>query len=321
MLTEKVYVNLPEEWAAEKIVKCCIQEPNDTPGGECCYDKWNEELKRVNENYKQKEEEAKQVSAELGHITETRDQFKKWFDELNKTGDLQKAVCDQLEVLLSQTEKVDINAEYTGDAVEIIFCMLRDYYIQLDKLKEKYNSVMDCIRCLNSPNLAPGTGLVKLFEDLGKKIDAAIASREELLKKIIEAMSMSRKIDLHMGCDYGLYTIVEKWTLTMNCGETCGNNSTQQMQKKDPEKTGIQPSKDDCECWSETCTLLPALHMPVCNDPYYKCVESEYSKQKKNAENLSGTLKELNKEKEGMLACKQSLETAIKETDPKTRCK
>ncbi len=319
MLTNHNQADLPENWDDEKIKKCCTQPDPETPGGECCYNKWTDELKKVNENYKKAEEKAKQVSAELNYVTETRDQFKKWFDELNKTGDLQKAVCDQLEVLLAQSEKVDINAEYTGDAVEIIFCMLRDYYIQLDKLKEKYNAIMDCIRCLNSPNLAPGTGLVKLFEDLGKKLDAAIASREDLLKKIIEAMSISRKIDLHMGCDFGLYTIVQKWTQTMNCSEACGGG--QQEQKKGASKQGIQPVEEGCECWEEPCHLQPRLYMPVCNDPYYGCVKGEYDKQKQKAEELAGELLTLNKAKEGMLACKQSLEAAIKETDPKTRCK
>jgi hypothetical protein len=61
--------------------------------------------------------------------------------------------------------------------------------------------------------------------------------------------------------------------------------------------------------------------MPVCKDSYYNCVEKEYGKQKTKAEELAVDLLKLNKEKEGLLACKQSLDTAIKETDPKTRCK
>jgi hypothetical protein len=321
MLTEYKYAELPVEWAAEKIVKCCTPDNNENPGGECCYDKWTDELKKVNEKYKEKEEKAKQVSTELIYVTEIRDQFKKWFDELNKTSDLQKAVCDQLEVLLSQTEKVDINAEYTGDAVEIIFCMLRDYYIQLDIMKEKYTAVMDCIRCLNSPSLSPGTGLVKLFEELGKKLDAAIASRDDLLKKIIEAMSIARKIDLHLGCDYGLYTVVEAWTKTMNCSVDCTDTATTDDAKKSEVKQGIQPAAEDCECWPDTCSLQPMFYMPVCKDSYYNCVEKEYGKQKTKAEELAVDLLKLNKEKEGLLACKQSLDTAIKETDPKTRCK
>jgi hypothetical protein len=63
------------------------------------------------------------------------------------------------------------------------------------------------------------------------------------------------------------------------------------------------------------------LQFPICKDPYYKCVDDQYLADKKAAEDLAKELLKETKKKESLLACKQSLESAIKEVDPKLRCK
>jgi hypothetical protein len=319
MLTKHIYEPLNADWD-KKIKECCDKpDPGLPPGSDCCYDDWILELKTVSKKYKEAEEEAKQKAAEFSYVSERRDQFKKWYDELTKADDLQKDICNQLEVFLMQVDKVGINTQFTVDAVEILFCMIRDYYLQLDILKEKYDELLNCIKCLNNPELTPGAGLMKCIEDYGVKLAAAQASGNDLIKMVMTALSLAEKIDLNIGPDYGLLTVVNEWRTTLNCGPVSSTTSTDTQSKKQYPPQSIQANKDETK--DDTCNLAPVLLMPVSSDPYYTEIWNKYDKDKKDAEGLSATLLKLNKSKESLLACKQSLESAIKEVDPKTRCK
>jgi hypothetical protein len=327
MLTKYIYKPLGDKWD-EKIKDCCAQPDPDIPkGSDCCYDTWTEELKEVNKAYKKAEEEAKQKSAEFTYVSGRRDQFKKWYDELTKANELEQAICDQLDILYGQAEKVGRNTQYTVDALKILFCMVRDYYLQLDLLKEKYDALISCIQCLNNPLLASGTGLMKIFEDYGKKLEAAQAGRDDLIKMVMAALALAEKIDLNIAeddneaCpDYGLLSVVSNWQATLNCSENCGGGTGEApAKKKTAAKQGLQESNDDCA--TDDCELKPMLYLPICNDEYYAKIWDKYDKDKKEAEELAKALLDLNKKKESLLACQQSLNAAIKEVNPKERCK
>lgn len=320
MLTKHEYIPLDPTW--DKKVEDCCNKPNpDNPDGDCCYDKWTVELKEVNKSYKEAEEEARQKAAEFSYVSERRDQFKKWYDELTKANELQRAVCDQLEILCGQVDKIGINTQFTVDAIKILFCMIREYFLQLDKLREKYDELLNCIKCLNNPGLAPGTGLMKCIEDYGVKLGAAQASRDDLLKMVMTALSLAEKIDLNIGPDYGLLTVVNEWRITLNCSVSCNDKpaaGTQTARKPDT-KEGLRSTAQECS--DDACDLRPVLNMPICKDEYYEEIKTKYETDKSNADTIGKELMNLNKSKESLLACKQSLEAAIKEVDPKTRCK
>ncbi|MBK9983950.1 MAG: hypothetical protein IPP15_16550 [Saprospiraceae bacterium] len=327
MLTQHNYINLNTTWD-EKIKECCKKpNPDIPPGSDCCYDTWTEELKLVNKAYQEIEEEARQKSDEFTYVSGRRDQFKKWYDELTKANDLEKAICDQLEILICQVEKVGKNTQFTIDAIKILFCMIRDYFFQLDKLKDKYDALMNCIHCLKSEILVPGAGLMKLIEDYGVKLAGAQAFRDDLLKMVMEALALAEKIDLSIAednnpssPDYGLLAIVNEWKSTLNCSEDCGSPSGEQDKKQMQSSKGIQSSSEDCDA-DGNCNLKPELYLPICNDNYYAKTWKKYDDDKKKAEVLGKEVVDLNKKKESLLACKQSLEAAIKEVNPKERCK
>ena len=323
MLTKHMYETLQTTWD-KKIKECCQKpHPDIPPGSDCCYDKWTEELKSVNKVFKEADEEAKQKTAEFSYVSDRRDQFKKWYDELTKVNELGTAICDQLNVLYGQVVKIGINTQFTVDAVKILFCMIRDYYLQLDKLKEKYDALLNCIKCLNNPGLVPGTGLMKLIEAYGAKLLAAQASRDDLLILLMSALGLAEKIDLNTGPDYGLQTVVAEWKNSMNCDENCepGSNTGDEKKKMQSnsgnggiKSTGHSDEPDECE-------LRPILKMPVSKDPYYEEIRTKYDNDKAEADELASELLSLNSRKESLLACKQSLEAAIKEVNPIERNK
>ncbi len=322
MITEHKCDKIKETPWKDKIRECCDKEdPDDPKGCDCCYDTWTEELKEVKTRFSEADEEAKYVTMELAYIAERRDRLKNWYDELTKADDLSREICDQVEIFLDQIHKVHINTVYATKAIRVLYCMTRDFYMQIDLIKTKYDLIINCIRCLNDPVLAPGQGIMKCLEDYGKKLEILIATRNELVKMVMGAIYSACRINENLDQDYGLYMMIEEWKKTLNCDEKCGEGSSANNQNKAQGSAGIKDSnggnynKEDANC-----NLSPMLKFPVCNDPYYDQIKCQFEDDKARANELAVTLIDLNKKKESLLSCKQSLEAAIKEVDPKTRC-
>lgn len=314
MITKHTCENVKETPWKDKIRECCDKEdPNDPRGGDCCYDSWTEELKEVNTKYGQADEEARQLSIELTYISDRRDQLKNWYDELTEAHDLSRQICDQLEIMQDQTEKVAMNTEYAIKAIGILYCMIRDFYMQIDWIKTKYDQIFTCIRCLNDPVLVPGQGIMKCLEEYGKKLEIVIATRDELLKIAMAAIYSAYRINNNLNSEYGLQMVIEEWQTTFNCHEPCSEDGEAHCRD---DETDL----DEGEQQPDNCKLAPQLKFPICNDPYYQEIGEKYENDKDRAADLAKDLIKLNKKKESLLACKQSLEAAIKEVDPKIRC-
>jgi hypothetical protein len=327
MLTLHAYQKIEDSWD-EKIKDCCNKEnPDDPKGCDCCYDTWQDELKDVKTKYSASEEKAKQLKDQLSIVIDRRDRLKNWYDELTKANDLARKICDQLELLLTQAEKVGINTNLTVKAIKTLYCMIRDFYMQVDLIKAKYDRLMNCIRCLNNPAFAPGVGIMKGLEEYGKKLDALIATRDELIKMVMTAIKMAARINKNIVPAYGLTTVIGEWTDALHCdiecnGTTEGSSTTATVQKTSTKGTppALPPHETETSCLGP-CDFVPMFQFPICKDPYYACVDEQYKADKATAENLAKQLLEETKKKEALLACKQSLESAIKEVDPKARCK
>lgn len=331
MLTEHTYQILPENWDSN-IKECCDKEnPDDPRGCDCCYDDWVKELKDVKGRYSAVEEKLSQLKKELSLVTERRDKLKKWYDELTTANDLARKICHQLEVLLTQAGKVGTNTYLTVKAIRKLYCMVRDFYMQIDKIKTIFDRLMNCIKCLNNPALAPGQGIMKCLEEYGKKLDVVIATRNDLIKMLMEVIKIACRINKNIEQDFGLSTVITEWKDAFNCEIPCGDttgssNDKGQGQKYQSKGVSQQPQQQQQQQQQETsclgaCDLEPIFNFPICNDPYYACVDEQYKKDKARAEELATEVLEESKKKEALLACKTSLEAAIKEVDPKVICK
>lgn len=323
MLTIHTYKNLEDGWET-KIKECCDKEnPDDPRGCDCCYDTWQDELKEVKLKYSESEEKAKQIKDELTIVVDRRDRLKNWYDELTKANDLARKICDQLELLLTHAEKVSTNTSLAVKAIKVLYCMIRDFFMQVDLIKTKYDRLQNCIKCLNNPALAPGVGIMKCLEEYGKKLDAVIAARDELIKMLMAVIKIACRINKNIQEDFGFITVITEWKTAFNCDITCDDTTdpcpptTEQKFKN----LGLDVKQEETASCLGDCKIEPILQFPICKDPYYKCVEDQYKADKDAADKLSKDLLEETKKKESLLACKQSLEAAIKEVDPKTRCK
>lgn len=317
------YETLDKNAWEPRIRDCCGQGTQDDPGGcDCCYDNWKEELKQVNTEYGASVEKASQLKGQLAVISDRRDKLKNWYDELTQANDLARQFCGQLDIMLAQSKKISTNTNLTVEAIKKLYCMIRDFYMQIDLIKTKYDRLINCIKCLNNPALASGQGIMKALEEYSKKLDIVIATRDAMLNALMEALAIACRINNNIEEDYGLITVVKEWKSIFRCYISCidDNNPCNDNDEDEEENDNRHQEEEEANCLG-SCKLDPVFIFPVCKDPYYKCLNEMYEADKSKAEELVKDLLKENKKKESLLACKLSLEAAIKEVDPKILCK
>jgi hypothetical protein len=326
-----------------RIFKCCKKDTTDEPCTDCCYDTWKDELKEVLQQYSQVNEKAEQAKKKLTFAKDKSQRFKNWLDELNKAEDLARKICFQLEIIAGQSTKIWYNSLKAVKAIEILFCMVRDFYMQIDYIKKRYDELQNCINHNNDPALVKDQGILKCLAEYYKKLEVIINTRDEIIKAVIEALRLANLIldnistqdcpkdydpcdDKNKPCNcnetdkvyYGFKTIICEWYCAFECDEPCkpcGEGKNQQQQKH---SNGGQQESKPC---GDECELVPVFEFPICNNKYKCDLEECYKKAEEDAKKFAEDLKNANKQKEALLACKQSLEKAIIEVDPKNRCK
>ena len=111
MLTKHNYQPTEEDLTKGKIFDCCNKDvPGDAACEDCCYDSWRTELKKVNQKYSEAVENSLQIKNSLTFITDRRDKFKAWMDELQKAEDISRKICNQLEIIAVQSDKIWYNS-------------------------------------------------------------------------------------------------------------------------------------------------------------------------------------------------------------------
>ncbi len=312
MLTQHNYCPLPPEWDDE-IVECCPEPPTDEPpGSDCCYDSWKEQLERVNRKYKEADEKAKRLQRQLDSAISFRDKYKAWYEDLFRANELAEYICQHLTVFSSQVDNICCTTQNGTQSVNLLFCMVRDFYLRVDRLKEEYDELINCIRCLNRPEL--NGGIIDCLAEYYKKLEAVIATRDKIIELLAKAMKIAFELNSSICSRYGLQKVILEWQRTLNCRWV--NTDEEQYKGKH------RPDKGDKDCrLPETCELVPMLTFPLKNDPYFSDLKNDRQYWEDKIETLNDELLIANKEKEVLLNNKSSLEKAIAEVDPKNKCK
>ena len=297
----------------QEIFDCCDPDTNDnnTPSGDCCYDAWKNDLDQVTADWKTAKNCADHKQKEYEYTYAWYQKIKVWCDDWTSTDENADALCRQLELFILHLEKICKVTAKTGEALEILFCMAKDLYIRLDKLKAEYDELNQCISCMKRPELAPGTGIIKYLEEYGKKLDALIATRDDLIGKIIAALELAYAMDEDLCKDFGLEQVLSYWKSVFNCG-SCSN---------DEEDCKNQGQIKDSHSGTKCCEFHPAISFPLDDDSYYKELHQECTDLKQKTEKLKEERDKANEKRDALQACKESLETALAQVDPKNKNK
>ncbi len=344
MLTKQNYQDLTDGWDKDTILDCCkSQDPGDSSCVDCCYDSWQGELNTVTQKYNSILEKATQIQNKLVFITDRKNKYKAWLEEINNAQDLAVSICNQLELIALQCDKIWYNSCQAVHAVENLFCMIRDFFMQLDLIKTQYDNVQNCITNNTDPSLVKGQGILKFLDDYKAKLDIVLKLRDEIIKNIVTAVKICKLLSNEIStrdCNdnfdpcakdqkpcagediyYGFKTIICEWYNAFKCDVPCsddGKGSTDSNTTAQSTPINMNAIQDDCG--DDNCELLPTFDFPICNNTYKACVQKWLAADETEYTSLILQLQEANKQKEGLAACKNSLVKAIQAVDPKTRC-
>jgi hypothetical protein len=310
----------------QKVKDCCVKDkkPPDTNtgSGDCCYDGWTIEFKDYDKKYKHADSTVTYITERLKHLGTQRDMWKAWKDELDKICEFSKTICHQLEIVLHHTTRISRNEWLTKRAINLLFCMIRDFYMQIDLLKKKYDYLINCIRCINNPGLVSGQGVMGLIEDYGKKLTIVIQTRDALIDAVVTAISIVNNINKnlgHQGHQFGLTTVLHEWKQAFNCE---GKPEEESDDKKgyDYGKEGFHKPATQGEF--EDTGLEPMLRFPVCESRYYKKIDGKYVEDTKDFNKLTKWLLDETKHRDNLKALRDGLTSVISDpnVDPSKRC-
>lgn len=347
MLTQQNYTGIASDWYKDTILECCKPNDTDQPCTDCCYDSWETELNKVIPAYNATAELTSQLQKKFDFITSRRDRYKTWSDELDKAEVLAREICSQLKLIAIQSDKIWYNACEAEKAIEILFCMLRDIYMQIDEIKTLYDTLQNCITRNNDPALAKGQGILKYLEEYKTKLDATLKTRDEVIKNIVTAVKLATLIrngistrdcqedtdQPYKPCDpdltpcasvgdavyYGFKAVICEWYNEFACDTPCSDSTTNQQpaQTSSKQQGGSTPPPEN----NENCELKPVFDFPVCNDKFKSDVKSWVEEDNATIVTLIEELNDAKTKQQSLLACKNSLDQAIKAVDPATRCK
>lgn len=339
MFKQPNYTGIAPDWDKDTILDCCKQNNPDQPCTDCCYDNWQTELNKVNPAYNAIVELTTQLQNKFDFITSRRDRYKTWVDELNKAELLARDICYQLKLIAIQSEKIWYNTCEAEKAVEILFCMIRDIYMQIDEMKTMFDTLQNCIARNNDPALGKGQGILKYLDDYKSKLDATVKTRDDIIKNIELAVQLATLIrngistldcsnaSSYKPCDtdlkpctslsvavyYGFKAVICEWYNEFACDTPCSTITLENC----PPSTSTTPTTD---C-NSNCELIPTFDFPICNNSFKADVQSWVNKDNDTLVTLLETLNEAKMKQQSLLACKNSLDLAIKAVDPAARCK
>lgn len=303
-----------------KVKDCCEKKkpgkPDDPPTGtgDCCYDGWMEEYNEVTAQLNAANNEVTSITNHLNYMKTQRDFWKTWYDELTKTDDAARKICHQLEILIHHLHRIEKNSNLTVKSIRILYCMIRDFYMQLDLLKRKYDALIACIQCISNPALPAGQGIRLLIDDYGKKLDAVIGTRDALFDAFIAAIDLANRLDKNIGHQFGLCTVLQEWKKAFHCEEHCygGHVERPQGERRHHSVHG--------EGQIENIGLSPILEFPICDSDYYEEIATIYEEDNTLVDELNTELLEVSKERDKFKAWKDGLDAVIKAVDPAARC-
>lgn len=347
MLTQHNYSKIASGWDEDTILECCQSNKTDQPCTDCCYDSWVTELNKVNPAYNAIVELTAQLQTKFDFITSRRDRYKSWVDELDKAELLARDICSQFNLIAVQSEKIWYNSCQAEKAIEILFCMIRDTYMQIDELKTLYDSLQSCITRNNDPALGKGQGILKYLDDYKSKLDATVKTRDDVIKNIVLAIQLAALLrngistrdcpdtgqsynpcdpdqapcaDLSETANYGFKTVICEWYNAFACDTPCSDSDTNTPSQSS--KSYTHHEGKDNETDSDTdCELVPTFDFPICSNSFKTDVQSWEDEDNITIATLTDQLNEAKMKQQTLLACKNSLDLAIKAVDPTTRCK
>ena len=317
MLSKLKYPTDPKELRLDgSRIACCPppHEPKQPPPSQdpdCCYNTWQYELENVNLRLDETNNFLTYVGKDLAAATDRLNRLTVWNTELVTANELAFKICEQLEIIEAQLIVVCRNTESTKRGIEVLICMIREFYMTVDELKVRYDRLIICIKMLNNPALTLLQGIGKCVSDFGAALDLVTAARDTLIQQVMVAYSSIVGLHQQICDEHGYKKLISVWQDTLGCRIPCEEG----IWGVDPNNTNAkQAITPDAYC------LDPVLRLPICHGNYAHEIGELFKAEKRQVKTLTDLQTSLTKDKNHLTTVKTGLTNAIKEVQPSVRC-
>ncbi|HLK27330.1 MAG TPA: hypothetical protein VKT28_02025 [Puia sp.] len=291
----------------EKFEQCCKPDPDPNPGtGDCCQDVWQTDKTETDTKLQKITTRADHKQKELTSKTEWCTTLKRWCDDWEAVDKYADDLCRNLELFHKHLCKVGEITQKTSDAVIILFCMIKELYIKVDELKEKYDELYKCIKCLKAPELESG-GVRTCLDDYGVKLTAVINTRDDLIAKVVLTIQLSFELHDNISDEYGLKTVVEYWKGKFNCCD-------EETSSTDDDNKSVCDEREHCD-------LRPLITFPIKKSKYFVELKQHRDYMEKKVYEVKKESDHANERKAAMQALSDGLNNAINSVANSGKCK
>ena len=68
------------------------------------------------------------------------------------------------------------------EAIQILFCMIKDFYKQIDYLQKRYDELQVCLNNNRDSALEKGKGILKYVDEYAQKLKLILNTRDEIIR-------------------------------------------------------------------------------------------------------------------------------------------
>jgi hypothetical protein len=284
-------------------VGCCTPpEGSGTPADcDCCFDTWTKELRVTSNQFKHWDAKVNKLTQICTFESAWKDKLKSWLDDLTTADDKSNDVARQIVLFINQLNKICVVTTESIKAINILFFLVKDLYTRVDRLKADYDELINCINNAGKshPELGAGSAILICLTEYGKKLQAVIDTRNNMIQSVAAAIEIAHKLQEYLciderHADYSLIDILKYWKEIFN-GDKAHNHGP--------------------------CPFDPLLTFPIKSSDYFNTISSRLADV---TNRLTGHKKELDyalDKKAGFQASRDGLTRALAEADPAIKCK
>lgn len=270
-----------------------------------CISTWKNELAVAQLGLSRATAEYNAASRRYAGAKEWVDQLGVYWNNIQKTDELAKAVLAQLPPFMDHAEMLTKNTEHTVSATRILICDLEDVIDCADELQDLIKALMDVIKGLETQKLATKPmKILPVMETLTTKFNEAY---EMIIQSILKA------IDVLNGSDQLHHSVEKRNGLIRNLAEI-----KRQLDTPDPQAfCSHYPNDNSCQ---DELNPKPVFSLADNNNQYYCTTQDQFNKACDEISEIESEKVSADARKKAFQACVDSLSNAIDTAETAKAC-
>ncbi len=289
--------------------KCCseLSGPSGQPAD--CVGTWEEDLKTVTNQYNKVAAEADQAQSNYTNASSWKSLLTLWLDNLDKANAASLSITTELSVFVERANATCFNTEQTTKAIKVLLCEIKgifDCFVSYSAqtgLKEQVADLYKKVDCLTSLTTDEKNAALACIKDYIAKIDAVCALQNDLLAKLVEIYKCVNLLWAAVCGTDGLKDNLDKLS----------KDFPKDLVKPDPTAPPDDPTQVGNQLFPcDPAAAKPKPEIPIAQGAFYTTMDAECTLAAQEVEKLKLLWETKRKERDKLLARKNSLSDAIK---------